>query len=188
MAMAPLQIVAALAAAAALVANVAAQAGGDSNANDNVRVWAAVAYINSGERTPLLGSLQTVLTPEGAQQLWRQGSAFRDRYVTGNNTAIQNVAQDAIDNRQLTVLSQADEWVAAGALAFMQGLYPAQKGVFLDAAGGKDLSHGYANGSNDTEYPLNGYQYPKLRTLSIEERSSIGCVDLDTRDTYHVGG
>ncbi|PNY27949.1 Heterokaryon incompatibility protein 6 [Tolypocladium capitatum] len=180
--MASLRLGAALA-AAALVANVSAQAGDDSNAN--VRVWAAVAYINSAERTPIIGGLQTVLTPEGAQQMWRQGSAFRNRYLTGgsnssssaNNTGaatIQNMAKDALDNRQLTILSQADEWVAAGALAFIQGLYPAKTDAFVDEAGGKDLSHDYASGGNVAEYPLNGYQYPKIQTLTTQDSSSVG--------------
>ncbi|KND94197.1 Heterokaryon incompatibility protein 6, OR allele, partial [Tolypocladium ophioglossoides CBS 100239] len=183
-AMAPLRLVAALA-AAVLVADVSAQAGDDSNGN--IKVWATVAYINSGERTPVIGGLQTVLTPEGAQQLWRQGSAFRSRYLTGSSgsnssseanstgvASIQNMAKDAIDNRQLTVLSLADEWVAAGALAFMQGLYPAKTDAFVDGAGGKDLSHDYADGGNVTEYPLNGYQYPKIQTLTTQDNASVG--------------
>lgn len=189
--MAPLRdrLVAALAAAAALAANVAAQAGDDSNAD--TRVWAAVAYINSGERTPAIGGLQAVLTPEGAQQLWYQGSAFRARYLTGggngpgaNNTAIQDMAKDAIDNRQLTVLSQADEWVAAGALAFMQGLYPAKTGAFVVGAGGQDLGHDYPGGSNVTEYPLNGYQYPKIQALTAEDSSSVGYVNVGQPQTW----
>ncbi|POR34591.1 Heterokaryon incompatibility protein 6, OR allele, partial [Tolypocladium paradoxum] len=150
-----------------------------------IKVWAAVAYINSGERTPLIGGLRTVLTPGGAQQLWRQGSAFRSRYLTGggsdsnsNSTGgvapIQNMPKDAIDNRQLAVLSQADDWVAAGALAFIQGLYPAKTGAFVDAAGGTDLGHDYVHGSNVTEYPLNGYQYPKIQTLTTADSSSVG--------------
>lgn len=143
------------------------------------RVWAAVAFVNHGERTPEYGELQTVLTPAGAQQLLRQGKAFRSRYLANvpdldsdaavaiGSAPIENIQATVIDNDQLTILSQADEWVAAGAMAFFQGLYPATNETFNSAAGGDDLSHNLHDNATGFEYPLNGYQYPKVQTLSL---------------------
>ena len=51
------------------------------SAGTGEKVWAAVAFINHGERTPVIANLRTVLTPEGAQQMLRQGTAFRARYI-----------------------------------------------------------------------------------------------------------
>ncbi|KAM4060641.1 histidine phosphatase superfamily (branch 2) domain-containing protein [Hirsutella rhossiliensis] len=170
--MAPLCLVGVLA-----VALMAATVTADDS-NQGIRVWAAAAYITHGERTPPMGGLQTILTPEGAQQMWRQGSAFRSRYLTGgangSQSAVQGMARDAIDNAQLSVLSQADEWVAAGAMAFMQGLYPPKTDVYVGAAGGQVLGHDYADGRNTTDYPLEGYQYPWILTVPPQESSSIG--------------
>lgn len=176
--MAPLCLFGALA-AVLLARTVAAD-----DSDRGMGVLATVAYINHGERTPTMGGLQTILSPEGARQMLRQGSAFRSRYLTGEANGsqshelalIQGMARDALDNAQLTVLSQADAWVAAGAIAFMQGLYPPQTEVYVDAAGGQDLGQDYANGSNSTDYPLQGYQYPFIRTMVPQESSSIGCV------------
>ncbi|PHH89276.1 hypothetical protein CDD83_6362 [Cordyceps sp. RAO-2017] len=170
--MLPLLPSAALAAALTVVSAAGAEP-------DDVKVWAAIAYISHGERTPAMSDLQAVLTPEGAQQMWRQGAAFRTRYLTrtGNGTdmaPIQDIAVNAIDNSQLTVLSRTNEWVAAGAMAFMQGLYPPDEEALLVAAGGEDLSHDYTIGANSTDYPMKGYQYPSIRTVSNQDSSSVG--------------
>ncbi|RDA89940.1 hypothetical protein CP533_0292 [Ophiocordyceps camponoti-saundersi (nom. inval.)] len=129
-------------------------------------VWAAAAYIAHGETSPLLAGRQPVLTPDGAQELWRQGSAFRRRYLSASNgTFLRNMPVDVIDNRQLAVASQNKAWVFGGALAFLQGLYPPQT---------TDLGRNYAAGNTAMEYPLNGYQYPLVQTLSSQDPSSVG--------------
>lgn len=162
----------ALAASALLLHPAAGQATGEGN----TRVWAAVAYIYNGETSP---GPQTILTPEGAQQLRRQGAAFRSRYLLGSNSSgtdsaqIQEIAKDAIDNRQLRILSRTESWIASGAVAFMQGLYPPQSDAYIDMTGSSDLKNNFPAGSNSTEYPLNGYQYPLVQTLSSEERTSV---------------
>lgn len=157
-----------------LLAAVSAQAGDDPDTN--VQVWAAVAYIINGESTPSLLSETSVLTPEGAQQMQRQGAAFRTRYLSGNSTSsngtskapIQSMSIDAIDNTELDIFSGADEWMTSGALAFMQGLYPPKTNT---ATG--DLGHDYVYGTNTTDFPLNGYQYPQIRTVSDADSRSI---------------
>ncbi|OAA52879.1 hypothetical protein ISF_09262 [Cordyceps fumosorosea ARSEF 2679] len=159
------------------------QEDGGSNAvtSTSGKVWAAVAFVNHGETTPFLLSSHPVLTPAGAQQLYRQGQAFRRRYLSaaaGNATTtgaapIRGLGQNAIDNTQLRVLSQRDEWVAGGAVAFMQALYPPDRTAFNAAAGGQALAENYVAG-NTTSYPLDGYQYPQIETLPSTDINSIG--------------
>ncbi|KAK5997801.1 hypothetical protein PT974_00163 [Cladobotryum mycophilum] len=150
------------------------------------KVWAAVAFINHGEKTPDFGGLQTVLTPAGAQQMLRQGAAFRSRYLSGSTSErnsssanaiglapIQNIAVDAIDNSQLDILSQQSQWVTGGAMAFLQGLYPANKGALNSLAGGEDLVNDFAANSSQTSYPLGGYQYPNIQSFSSNDPASV---------------
>ena len=155
-----------------LLAAVVAQSSADE------KVWSVIAYINNGETTPLVGDLQTVLTPEGAQQMWTQGTNFRRRYLndaatpanatsSAANETIQNIGIDAIENSQLTVFSQAGEYVAGGAMAFFQGLYPPDIRAFNPLAGGVNMSVNLANDSRSSSYPFGGYQYPDIQTLSI---------------------
>ncbi|KAL7933355.1 heterokaryon incompatibility domain-containing protein [Trichoderma chlorosporum] len=162
----------------------------------DAKVWAVFAYVNHGEKTPTLGGLDTVLTPMGARQMWRQGSAFRNRYLgtenstlssnsTGNYT-IQGIARDAISNDQLTILSQTDEWVAGGAVAFMQGLYPPTINTFNSLAGGDVMGQDVLSDTGPIDYPLGGYQYPSVETLSMSDSASVaiqgtvGCWAWDT--------
>lgn len=171
-------------AAALLAASVTAQSG-----DDNVKIWAAAAYINHGEKTPSLGTLQEVLTPEGAQQMWRQGRAFRARYLNATedlsdaeievagSSPIQGIEGKAINNEQVDITAGEDEWVVGGALAFFQGLYPPVTNSYNSLAGGEDLARNLsANGSDTIEFPLNGYQYPLLQTLSSLDSESPGYV------------
>jgi hypothetical protein len=176
--MAPLSLV-------VLVAALFASAGAQSpNASPNSTVWAAVAFVMYGERTPLKGPFASILTPTGAQQLLAQGSAFRARYLSGNqalNTTqnkittrapIQGIGRNAIDNGQLSVLANTDTHVAQGALAFMQGLYPPIISAFPDDVGGLNVSQSAITGAF-TDYPLGGYQYPIVNTLSVLEETSV---------------
>lgn len=154
------------------------------SANLNAKVWAVVAYINHGEKTPTFGGLDNILTPTGARQMWRQGSAFRHRYLgsrnstafsnsTTENTQIQGIATDAINNDQLTVFSQTDEWVSGGAMAFLQGLYPPSPNTFNNLAGGQQVAQDLLVSPELTDYPLGGYQYPNIETLSMTDSSSV---------------
>lgn len=154
------------------------------SANLNAKVWAAVAYINHGEKTPTFGGLDNILTPTGARQMWRQGSAFRHRYLgsrnattfpnlTTGNTKIQGIATDAINNDQLTVLSTTDEWVSGGAMAFLQGLYPPSPNTFNTLAGGRQVAQDLFVSPDLIDYPSGGYQYPNIETLSLTDPSSV---------------
>ena len=169
-----------IALASTLVAGISAQS--DLKNETSETVWAAVAFINNGERTPIMGRLNTVLTPEGAQQMLNQGTAFRARYLRSgvNGTAwkdverayIQHMNMDVIDNGDMEVVAQTDEWFTAGALAFMQGLYPPVTSAWDDATGFREISQNYLEGDNETDYPLQGYQYPNLHTWGISDPQS----------------
>ncbi|KAH7133335.1 histidine phosphatase superfamily [Dactylonectria estremocensis] len=162
-----------LAVASTLIAGVWAQSG---NQSDVGKVWAVAAFVNNGDRTPIVGET-VVLTPEGAQQMLRQGRAFRARYLTTvNDSAYDNVEEarlqdmtiHEIDNSVLDFTSQTDESVTGGAMAFLQGLYPPSPEAFGTDTEETDIARDYTEGGdNITDYPLNGYQYPNLRTLSI---------------------
>lgn len=156
---------------------------------DDRKVWAAVAYINNGEKTPSLGSLNEALTPLGAQQLYRQGTAFRTRYLNTSanepsRAQIAGLETEWIDNRQIDALVAEDEWVVAGALAFFQGLYPPAEG-YSDVVGGNDFGRNLMSENQSSaewvQFPMEGYQYPQLQTLSSLDSESpavqgtVGC-------------
>ncbi|KAK1496799.1 hypothetical protein CABS01_10948 [Colletotrichum abscissum] len=147
-------------------------------------VWASVAMIMHGERTPVRSGLQDTLTPLGAQEMYAQGNAFRSRYLasgTPTNTsegrittraAIKGIARNVYEHEQLSILSLPDAHIAAGAAAFMQGLYPPITQAFAADTGGTNISYSTISG-NTTQYPLGGYQYPIIETLGLSDDRSI---------------
>ncbi|EFQ35176.1 hypothetical protein CGRA01v4_01306 [Colletotrichum graminicola] len=162
----------------ALLATTSAQ-------SSNPSVWASVAMVMHGERTPLLGGLQNTLTPQGAQQLYAQGDAFRSRYLTsarlmlnaseGRITSrfpIQGMARNVLEHEQLAILSAPDSHIVAGANAFMQGLYPPIAKAFAADTGGTNISYSTLTG-NSTQYPLDGYQYPVIEILGSSDERSV---------------
>lgn len=170
--MAPLRSAAAAASALLLLPLLAPV---PAAAQDSATVWAAVAYVSHGETTP---GPQAALTPSGAQQLQRQGAAFRRRYLApAAGAGIRGLRADALDSRQVAALAAADAWAAAGAAAFLQGLYPPRTGAYADPTGGGLLGYdfvaGRGNGSG-AEYPLDGYQYPLIQTASDADGASVG--------------
>ncbi|TPX11846.1 uncharacterized protein E0L32_007344 [Thyridium curvatum] len=145
-------------------------------------VWSSVAYIMYGDRLPLQGNPYPALTPLGANQLYSQGSIFRARYIdnstVGNDTAavtdylpIVDIEPKAIDNTQLSILSTNEQYVISGALAFMQGLYPPKNQSFAAGAGGIGAAQ-LANASTALDFPLDGYQYPRVQSFSVQDPSS----------------
>jgi len=138
-----------------------------------------------GERTPLLSGLQNTLTPQGAQQLYAQGDAFRSRYLTSarllinasesritSRFPIQGLARNVLEHEQLAILSAPDSHIVASANAFMQGLYPPITNAFAADTGGTNISYSTLTG-NSTQYPLDGYQYPVIETLGSSDERSI---------------
>ena len=145
-----------------------------------IRVRSSVAFVLHGERTPLNGYVRPTLTPQGAQQLYDQGSFFRDRYLVNSTSEsdtvdvrrpIVGISRDAIDNRQLTVFSNNNGYNVASGLAFMQGFYPPDSQAIPDSSDAVSMVQ-LANGST-AQYPLDGYQYPNIQTVSIVDPNSI---------------
>ncbi|EFX06508.1 histidine acid phosphatase [Grosmannia clavigera kw1407] len=157
-------------------------------------VWSSVSFVLYGERTPLQGSTSPELTPLGAQQMFDLGSIFRARYLSSANTTlpdimasitsqalIEGIEEDSIDNDQVFTQATDDSYVAASALAFLQGLYPPQTSSFAAGNGGRDAA--VLNNDTLVNFPLNGYQYPLVATLSYDDPASvwiganIGCTE-----------
>jgi hypothetical protein len=155
--MAPLLVTAILALSATALAQ-----------NTQQVVWSAVSYTYHGEKTPALFPGPYDLTPLGANQLYEAGQIIRDRYISAppngthltNFSPINGISSSAIDNSQLVVFSTDDPWVSASAMAFLQALYPPRDSIVVD------LESILGNSSLD-QYPLNGYQYPNIETLSV---------------------
>lgn len=147
-------------------------------------VWSAVAYVLNGERVPFRGpgTGHGSLTSLGATQMLSQGSLLRSRWLTNSslqaggsnattNAPIVGIERSAIDNSQLVITSTREDYVTGGALAFMQGLYPPTTQAFGASNGGIEASVL----ANDTliDFPLGGYMYPNIRTVSFSEPESV---------------
>ena len=93
-------------------------------------IWSSVVITRNGDSIPLIANEPTVLTPLGAQQLFSAGALFRNRYIAPTDVAtyaeyiIDEISTYQLDNSQTFTLSLLDEYVAASAQAFIQGLYP----------------------------------------------------------------
>jgi hypothetical protein len=106
--------------------------------------------------------------------MYAAGARFRERYLApaerDGNTQIQGISPFQLDNDQVSILSLNDQFIVASAQAFMQGLYPplmsTSNATFIN--GQSQL----ANGSNILS-PLDGYQYPQIRTASALDLNSI---------------
>jgi hypothetical protein len=149
-------------------------------------VWSAVTYTYHGEKTPDLFAGPYDLTPVGATQLYEVGQLYRERYITGaanssltNASPIYGLNTYAIDNSQLQIMATDDPWISASAMAFMQALYPPQNATV------PNLESMLAN-SSLAEYPLNGYQYPNIETLSLLDFNHVWIAGDDDCNNYDV--
>ncbi|KIV87230.1 hypothetical protein PV11_02788 [Exophiala sideris] len=150
------------------------------------QVLSTFIFTRYGDRTPVVLSTSPALTPLGAQQLFEAGSKVRDRYVTpgegsdSETTTIYGISAYQLLYDQICVLSTTDQYVAASAQAFIQGLYPPlQTTNWTYIAGQSTL----ANGTNIIA-PLNGYQYPQISTLSSNDLNSIWVDGMDNCPSY----
>jgi hypothetical protein len=149
-------------------------------ADDNVNrhVHGAVAFIRTGERTPLLagGSTNGKLSALGAHQMYTLGQMLRGRYIGDNaytglgHDPIKGLSQDILDPEQLYIRTLDTPYLQASAQALMQGLYPpytansTDSGLVADAV----LANGTA-----IDFPLSGYQYAPIQVLSDRDSDSI---------------
>lgn len=165
--------------AAALATTFALLVASSSAQSSSEHIWSSVGWIHHGERTPLWGPQpQPVLTPLGAQQMFEQGSVLRARYLSKNTSVadvsyapIVGISGNAIDNSQLSILTNTDQFMVTGSQAFVQGLYPPITQAFAKNNGGIEAAM-FPNGTI-ANYPLGGYQYPSIRTASVLDFESI---------------
>ncbi|TVY35660.1 hypothetical protein LSUB1_G006321 [Lachnellula subtilissima] len=136
--------------------------------NDEI-TWGSVVFTYHGEKIPALHDGPYNLTPLGANQLLQAGQTIRDRYISSPSNSsitgsypIDGLQENEIDNGQMSVLSTTDEYITASALAFMQGLYPPRS----TATEVVDEESIMGNGTLE-QFPLNGYQYPNIASLSL---------------------
>ncbi|KKZ63951.1 hypothetical protein EMCG_01705 [[Emmonsia] crescens] len=148
-----------------------------SSAQDIIqeKVWSSVVYTLYGDSTPNALPYSQTLTSWGAQQLVGVGSAFRSRYLDDERlpgdpgTRIGGISPITMVHDEVNILSRADQHVSASAQAFMQGFYPPMPNSSNTTT--RDL----ANMVNGTvvDFPLNGYQYPKILTPGFQDPISV---------------
>lgn len=145
------------------------------------QVLSTFIFTTYGDRTPLaIENTTPQLTPLGAQQMYNAGATFRSHYVSPLNldgedgddlySAIRGISQYHLDPDQITVLSRDEQYISAGAMAFMQGLYPGleQLNNYTFIVG----QSGLADGTNVVS-PLQGYQYPRMQVASDMDLNHI---------------
>ena len=105
------------------------------------------------------------------------GRSIRTRYIEGPGTSvtgsypIPGLSVNAIDNSQLYLLARDDYYIAGSAQAFMQGVYPPLGSAYVDE------ESILANGTL-VQYPLGGYQYPTIDTISPLDFNYVWYVEL----------
>ncbi|KAK3343938.1 histidine phosphatase superfamily [Lasiosphaeria hispida] len=167
----------------AAVLALLAGASSSSAQSSSEHIWASVGWVLHGERTPLFGATPPSLTPVGAQQMFAQGELLRSRYLSrstdsdndddgvNRHAPIVGIEANAIDNTQLNIITNTDQYMVTSAIAFTQGLYPPINQAFSENSGGMAAAQ-LANGSV-VNYPMGGYQYPSIRTASILDFESV---------------
>lgn len=138
---------------------------------NNQITWGTVSFTYHGEKSPDFASAGYTLSPLGANQLLLAGQTMRQRYVSSSTNLsteapISGLSVADIDNSQIEILSTDDEFVSASALAFMQGLYPPVGGVVVD-------EETLLSNMTVENWPLGGYQYPNIGTVSPLDLNSI---------------
>jgi hypothetical protein len=123
-----------------------------------------------GDHTPLAWSDPEILTSLGANQMHNQGAVFRSRYLQrlghgshNNHVGIVGIEPETISSSQLNVEASTDHCSSASAIAFMQGLYPPWPPT---TCGLKMPGHAPFANSSILDYPLCGYQFPRIRAIS----------------------
>jgi hypothetical protein len=145
------------------------------------QVLSTFIFTTYGDRTPMaMKDVTPQLTPYGANQMYNAGATFRSHYINalsldGNNvddlySSIRGISQYHLNPDQITVLSRDEQYISAGASAFMQGLYPSleQLNNYTFIVGQSAM----ADGSNAVS-PLDGYQYPRIQTVSEMDLNHI---------------
>ncbi|MCJ1286362.1 hypothetical protein MMC26_005707 [Xylographa opegraphella] len=161
--------------------------------NGSETIWSSVVITRNGDSIPLIANEPTVLTPLGAQQLYSAGALFRNRYIAPSDAVtyaqyiINDISTYEIDNSQTFALSLLDEYVAASAQAFIQGLYPPLTESFPSGNPIITAVSLLANGSN-IAFPLGGYQYSNIYATSSLDPYSIWLAGQTNCNGFLVSG
>jgi hypothetical protein len=135
----------------------------------------AVAFMRTGERTPIISPGSSKLSPLGAQQMHTLGQMFRGRYMGDENfnglghDPIATLNENMINPDQLFIQALDRPYLQASAQAFLQGLYPPYSfgnGPTMDGNGI------LANGTV-IENPLDGYQYAPIEIVGELDPGSV---------------
>lgn len=138
--------------------------------------WGSIVFAYHGEKSPFLQTSNPRITPFGANQAYDAGSTIRARYLKPpeNGTSLTDfhpilgISTSAIVNSQLDIMTTDETYLAGSATAFMQGLYPPRGGPV-------PTSEEYMDAPDSVllQFPLDGYQYPRIRTVdpSYEPRA-----------------
>lgn len=139
------------------------------------QILSSFVFTRHGDRTPLYTSDTSILTPYGAQQMYKAGSTLRDRYLsTGLNdegTDIRDISHYLLNVDEVSIMSTDYQYVAASAQAFMQGLYPPLGQSATNFTNLGEISQ-LANGTNVVA-PLDGYNYVDINTVSSYDPRSV---------------
>ena len=134
-------------------------------AQDGQTTWGSVVLTLNGEKSPDISTPYPNLTPLGAQQVISAGKVIRTRYLEGPGTnitnyfPIQGLAVNEIVNPQLFILAADEDYTAATAQAFLQGVYPPLGVLYVD-------SESMLANNTVVQYPIGGYQYPTMDIIS----------------------
>jgi hypothetical protein len=146
--------------------------------NESRHVHGTVAFIRTGERTPIIVPGNGKLSALGARQMQELGQMFRGRYI-GDETynglghdPISGLSPDILDPNQLFVQTQDRPYLQASAQAFMQGLYPPYS-IGGNRTGPVADSTGILANGTVIVAPLQGYQYASIQVLSEWDPQSI---------------
>lgn len=141
-------------------------------------VHGSIAFIRTGERTPIIEGGRGKLSVLGARQMQELGQMFRGRYI-GDETytglgqdSLIGLSQDILNPNQLFIQTLDSPYLQASAQAFMQGLYPP---VSVGGNSTGPVGDETAILANDTviQAPLGGYQYAPIQVLSEWDPQSI---------------
>jgi hypothetical protein len=124
-----------------------------------------------------------VLTPLGAQQVYRVGQDYRARYLASDSAhRIANISEFEYVPAQVYASAPDQGILLNTATAFLQGLYPPLGDI--DAAAFKTMGE-LANGTSVSS-PLTGYQYVTLHGVNDDSPETVwikgddGCPVLTT--------
>lgn len=138
----------------------------------------AVAFIRTGERTPLIAG-SPKLSALGAQQMHTLGQMFRGRYINGDNgnsgigqEPIIGLSADILNDDQLSIQTLDEPYLVASAQAFMQGLYPPYT-ISSNSTGHMGDETGILANGSVIDYPLSGYQYANIKAFGSQDLNSI---------------